>query len=177
MFVRSIRPGAPVAALLAAVLLPSMVLAQASSAVLTGNVVDAQTHAPVADVVVTATSPNLQGEQIVVTDSTGLYRIPQLPPGSYSLRFEKETYRPYVRNGIEVEADRTLRLNVEVLPEAITGEVISVTGAAPVVDVGSSTGSAEQTAPSTRSPPPRLSQPWTSTAYRSAVPPRPRTRT
>ena len=139
MFVRSIRPGAPVAALLAAVLLPSMVLAQASSAVLTGNVVDAQTHAPVADVVVTATSPNLQGEQIVVTDSTGLYRIPQLPPGSYSLRFEKETYRPYVRNGIEVEADRTLRLNVEVLPEAITGEVISVTGAAPVVDVGSST--------------------------------------
>ncbi len=36
-------------------------------------------------------------------------------------------------------ADRTLRLNVELLPEAIQGEVITVTGAAPVVDVGSST--------------------------------------
>jgi hypothetical protein len=139
MFVKSIRLGRIGAPLLAAVLLPSVVLAQASSSVLTGNVVDAQTRAPVADVVVTATSPNLQGEQIVVTDSTGLYRIPQLPPGTYSLRFEKETYRPFVRNGIELEADRTLRLNVELLPEAITGETITVTGAAPVVDVGSST--------------------------------------
>ena len=131
------RVGPPL--LLAAVLLPSMVLAQASSSVLTGNVVDAQSHAPVADVVVTATSPNLQGEQIVVTDSSGLYRIPQLPPGTYALRFEKESYRPYVRAGIEVEADRTLRLNVELLPESINSEVITVVGSAPVVDVGSST--------------------------------------
>jgi hypothetical protein len=90
-------------------------------------------------VVVTATSPGLQGEQVVVTDATGLYRIPQLPPGTYSLHFEKETYRPYIRTAIEVAADRTLRLNIELLPEAITGDPIVVTAAAPVVDVGSST--------------------------------------
>ncbi|HZJ55881.1 MAG TPA: TonB-dependent receptor [Myxococcaceae bacterium] len=124
---------------LVAALLPSVVLAQGATSVLTGNVVDTQTHAPVPDVVVTATSPSLQGEQVVVTDSTGLYRIPQLPPGTYTLRFEKETYRPYTRTGIDVAADRTLRLNVELLPEAIQGETITVTGAAPVVDVGSST--------------------------------------
>src|SRR5262245_64691771 len=74
-------------------------LAQASTSVLTGNVVDASTKTPVADVVVTATSPSMQGEQVVVTDGSGLYRIPQLPPGSYSLRFEKETYRPFSRAG------------------------------------------------------------------------------
>jgi outer membrane receptor protein involved in Fe transport len=114
-------------------------LAQASTSVLTGNVVDASTKAPVADVVVTASSPSMQGEQVVVTDSTGLYRIPQLPPGTYTLRFEKGTYRPYSRTGIEVPADRTLRLNVEILPETAGAETISVVGSAPTVDVASST--------------------------------------
>ena len=117
MFVRLIHSGRLGALLLAAAVLPSVALAQGATSVLTGNVADAQTHAPVADVVVTATSPSMQGEQVVVTDSTGLYRIPQLPPGTYTLRFEKESYRPFSRTGIEVPADRTLRLNVEILPE------------------------------------------------------------
>ena len=113
--------------------------AQVGASVLTGNVVDAATKAPVADVVVTATSPNLQGEQVVVTDTTGLYRIPQLPPGTYTLRFEKESYRPFSRTGIDVVSDRTLRLNVELLPETAGATEISVVGSPPVVDVGSST--------------------------------------
>jgi len=138
MFVRLIRSGRLAALVLAAGLLPSVVRAQGATSVLTGNVVDTQTHAPVADVVVTATSPSLQGEQVVVTDSSGLYRIPQLPPGTYTLRFEKETYHPYTRTGLDVAADRTLRLNVEILPETLESGTIVITGAAPVVDVGSS---------------------------------------
>jgi hypothetical protein len=113
--------------------------AQIGASVLTGNVVDAATKAPVGDVVVTATSPGLQGEQVVVTDSTGLYRIPQLPPGTYTLRFEKESYRPFSRTGIDVSPDRTLRLNVELLPETAGATEIAVVGSPPVVDVGSST--------------------------------------
>ncbi len=62
--------------------------AHAQSGVITGTVSDASTKQPAADVVVTATSPNLQGEQVVVTDASGQYRIPQLPTGNYSLRFE-----------------------------------------------------------------------------------------
>src|SRR4029079_8849225 len=91
------------------------------------------------DVVVTATSPSLQGEQVVVTDGSGLYRVPQLPPGTYSLRFEKETYRPYSRTAIEVGADRTLRLNVELLPETAGEATVTVVGSPPTIDVGSST--------------------------------------
>jgi len=53
--------------------------AQAGAAVLVGKVVDASTHKGVPDVVVTATSPALQGEQIVTTDSSGTYRVPSLP--------------------------------------------------------------------------------------------------
>ena len=103
-----------------------------------GNVVDASTKAPVADVVVTATSPGLQGEQVVVTDATGQYRVPQLPPGTYTLRFEKESYRPYSRTAIDVIADRTLRLNIELLPETAGTETVVVVGTPPTIDVGSS---------------------------------------
>ena len=117
----------------------STALAQIGTSNLTGNVVDAATKAPIADVVVTATSPSLQGEQVVVTDATGLYRVPQLPPGTYTLRYEKETYRPYSRTGIDVGADRTLRLNVELLPETAGTETVTVIGSPPTIDVGSST--------------------------------------
>jgi hypothetical protein len=132
--VRRLRAGG----LLLGFLTSTAALAQASTSVLTGNVVDASTKTPVADVVVTATSPSLQGEQVVVTDATGLYRVPQLPPGVYNLRFEKESYRPFSRGGIDVPADRTLRLNVELLPETAGTETVTVIGTPPTIDVGSS---------------------------------------
>ncbi|WP_369945639.1 TonB-dependent receptor domain-containing protein [Vitiosangium sp. GDMCC 1.1324] len=110
-------------------------LAQGTS-VLTGTVTDASTRQPVADVVVTATSPNLQGEQVVVTDATGLYRIPQLPPGVYTLRFEKETYKVFARGDITLRLNTTVRYNAELLPEGVT-ENVEVVATAPAVDVGS----------------------------------------
>jgi hypothetical protein len=117
----------------------SVAYAQIGASVLTGTVVDASTKAPIADVVVTATSPTLQGEQVVVTDATGLYRVPQLSVGVFTLRFEKEAYRPFSRTGIDVPADRTLRLNVELLPETAGTETVTVVGTPPTIDVGSST--------------------------------------
>src|SRR5262249_55103729 len=101
------------------------------TSVLLGTVRDAATRAAVADVVVTATSPSMQGEQVVVTDSTGLYRVPGLPPGTYTLRFEKETYRPYSRTGVDVAAGRFLRLDLELLPETAGAETVTVVGAPP----------------------------------------------
>lgn len=108
-----------------------------AEAVLTGTVVDASTHRPVADVVVTATSQNLAGRQVAVTDETGLFRIPQLPPGSYALRFEKGGYSPFSRSNIDVRLGTTLRFNAELLPNALGAEELVVVGKAPIVDVGS----------------------------------------
>jgi hypothetical protein len=113
--------------------------AQVGTAVLTGSVTDTATKRPVADVVVTAVSPALQGEQVVVTDGAGQYRIPSLPPGDYQIRLEKETYRPYARGGITLRTNTTIRVNVELLPESIKAEEIVVVGRAPTVDVGSTT--------------------------------------
>jgi hypothetical protein len=124
--------------LLAGLLIGSAALAQSSSSVIIGTVVSADTKQPVADVVVTATSPNLQGEQTVVTDAQGSYRIPQLPPGEYTLRYEKEAFKPFSRSDIQLRLNRTIRVNVELLPEAFT-EVIEVAGTPPTIDVGSTT--------------------------------------
>ncbi|HEY6561425.1 MAG TPA: TonB-dependent receptor, partial [Polyangiaceae bacterium] len=118
-------------------LFASSAFAQVGSAVLTGKIVDASTKAPVADAVVTVTSPTLQGEQLMVTDATGHYRIPGLPPGEYTIRLDKETYKPYSRSGIQLRADTTIQVSAEVLPEAIKEEIV-VVGDPPTVDVGSS---------------------------------------
>ncbi|WP_437949295.1 TonB-dependent receptor [Sorangium sp. So ce296] len=110
----------------------------AGEGVLTGTVTDTATKRPAEDVVVTATSPALQQEQVVVTDSAGRFRIPNLPPGVYALRLEKEAYRPLSRTGIEVRIATTLRVDSELLPEAIQSEEIVVIAGAPTVDIGSS---------------------------------------
>ncbi|CAM3899676.1 TonB-dependent receptor [Corallococcus sp. ZKHCc1 1396] len=108
----------------------------AQSSVILGTVINTEDKKPAADVVVTATSPNLQGEQIVVTDAQGNYRIPQLPPGTYTLRFEKETFKPYARPEIQLLLNRTIRVNVELLPDSFTSTV-DVIGSPPTIDVGS----------------------------------------
>jgi hypothetical protein len=112
-------------------------MAQVGRSVLTGKVLDATNQAPVSDVVVTLTSPALQGEQVAVTDETGAYRIPNLPPGEYTLRAEKESYRPYDRGGLMLRADATIRFDPLMLPEAIKGDEVVVQAQAPTVDVAS----------------------------------------
>ena len=42
----------------------------------------------------TVSSPALQDQQIATTDAAGFYRIPNLPPGVYFIRFDKENYLP-----------------------------------------------------------------------------------
>ncbi|HEY3667070.1 MAG TPA: carboxypeptidase-like regulatory domain-containing protein, partial [Polyangiaceae bacterium] len=118
--------------------------AQSGTGVLTGTVSDAQEHKPVADVVVTVTSPALQGEQVVVTDASGFYRIPDLPAGeNYTIRLEKEGYKPYARGGIALHSEATLRANADLLPDTLKAEEVVVVAQAPTVDVGSSsTGAA-----------------------------------
>jgi outer membrane receptor protein involved in Fe transport len=110
------------------------------TAVLTGTIVDAATKKPLADVVVTVTSPALQGEQTVVTDGSGSYRVPNLPQGDYTLRLDKDSFRPYARGGITMRGSSTIRVNAELLPESVQlkAEEVVVVGKAPTVDVGSS---------------------------------------
>ncbi|MCB9736237.1 MAG: TonB-dependent receptor [Deltaproteobacteria bacterium] len=127
-------------ALAAALALGSTAYAQLGQGTLTGKIVDASTGNPVGDVVVTVTSVNLQGEEIAVTGKDGTFRISSLPPGDYTLRLDKESYKPYSRSDIKVRADVTLRVDMQVLPEALKEDIV-VVGRRPTVDIGSSTAS------------------------------------
>ncbi|MFP2899046.1 YfbK domain-containing protein [Corallococcus sp. 4LFB] len=104
--------------------------------VIIGTVIDVVTRKPVPDVVVTAVSPSMQGEQTVVADAQGNYRIPELPAGTYTVRFEKEAFKVYARTDIQLRANRTIRLNVEMLPEPFSRSV-EIMGSPPTIDVGS----------------------------------------
>ncbi|MET0390848.1 MAG: TonB-dependent receptor, partial [Polyangiales bacterium] len=114
------------------------VQAQQGSAVVVGQVIDVSSRAPLADAVITATSPSLQNEEIAVTDKTGTFRIAGLPPGAYVLRVERDAYQPFTREALELHADTTIRVNSELLPQVLEGEEIVVIGRTPTVDVGSS---------------------------------------
>ena len=61
--------------------------AQSNTGIIRGTVTDQQGLA-VPGVTVTVTSPALQGQRVVVTDAQGLYSIPALPAGTYTVRYE-----------------------------------------------------------------------------------------
>ena len=105
---------------------------------LIGTVTDAANKEPLPDVTVVATSAALQGPQTVLTDSSGHFRVPNLPPGDYSLSFDLEGYKPYGRGSITVRADSTIRLNAQMLPTTLQAEEVTVVGEAPSIDVASS---------------------------------------
>ena len=54
----------------------------------------------IADAAVVATSPAMQGERTAVTDVNGVYSLPSLPPGTYTVRFAKEGLSPTERTAL-----------------------------------------------------------------------------
>ncbi|MFY1831825.1 TonB-dependent receptor domain-containing protein [Myxococcus fulvus] len=82
-----------------------------------GKVVDAVSQLPVTDVVVTAMAPELPEELTVVTDVDGMYRIPSVPPGTYTLLFEMEMYIPLSQKGHTKLGGQALRVDVQLQPE------------------------------------------------------------
>jgi hypothetical protein len=112
--------------------------AQQGTAVLVGTVLDVSSGAAVADAVVTVRSVERQTEEVTVTDEAGTYRISNLAPGAYALRVEKDAFKPYAREALDLHADTTIRVNVSLLPELLETEEMVVIGRTPTVDVGSS---------------------------------------
>lgn len=83
---------------------------------ITGRIIDAQTKKPVAQVVVTFTSPALPGELDTISDSSGEYTCINLPLGTYTLRAETFEYKPYTRGHINLESSTPITINFEMLP-------------------------------------------------------------
>ena len=112
-------------------------LAWAQSATISGRVRDATSKQLVADVVITARSPKLQGEQVVLSDAKGYYRLPQLPAGTYQLIFEGDGYRLSEQNGVYVQLGQIARVDVELIPTELKVEEIQALTVAETVDTSS----------------------------------------
>ncbi|MDP3500071.1 MAG: TonB-dependent receptor [Myxococcales bacterium] len=129
----------PRAVALIALVFASLAQAQTTS-VLTGTVTDAATGKPLSEVVVTATSPAIQGERTIVTNAAGIYRMLELSPGTYSMRFVKPGFAPFTKEALELKLDRTLRVNAQLAAEVKDVPPAPVAALAPaVVDASNAT--------------------------------------
>jgi hypothetical protein len=111
-------------------------LAQTTGSI-NGSVAD-DTGGMLPGVTVTATSPALMGVQTAVTNESGQYRFPSVPPGTYTLTYELAGFGNVRREGIVVNLGFTATVNVQ-LQVASLQESVTVSGASPVVDVSSTT--------------------------------------
>lgn len=112
--------------------------AQTGTSVLQGVVAETAGKKPIEGAIVTVTSPALQVEQVTATDSSGFYRVPNLPPGTYLLRVDREGYLPHERAQIALRSDATFQLNVELITEASQAQQVVVIERPPAIDLGSS---------------------------------------
>ena len=126
--------------LLAAVGFTFMPAAALAQAVIAGAVKDTS-GAVLPGVTVEASSPALiEKSKSTVTDGSGAYRLVDLRPGVYTVTFSLEGFSTVKRDGIELSSDFTMTMNSEMKIGALE-ETLTVSGAAPVVDVQSTTKS------------------------------------
>jgi hypothetical protein len=114
-----------------AAFLPNAAFAQSAIA----GVVRDTTGAVLPGVTVEASSPVLiEKVRAATTDSAGVYRVVDLRPGVYTVRFSLPGFNTFVREQLELPADFTAPLNVEMRVGGVE-ETVTVSGASPVVDV------------------------------------------
>jgi hypothetical protein len=115
------------------VILPASAFAQAT---LAGTVRDTS-GAVLPGVTVEAASPVLiEKVRTAVTDGTGQYRLPELPPGPYTLTFTLTGFATVKREGIELTGVAVTAINIDMRVGTLQ-ETITVSGETPIVDVQS----------------------------------------
>jgi Carboxypeptidase regulatory-like domain len=115
------------------VLLPTLAFAQAS---ITGVVKDSS-GAVLPGVTVETSSPVLiEKTRSAVTDGSGLYRILDLRPGTYTVTFSLPGFSTVLRDGIELSGSFIATINADMKVGGVA-ETITVSGETPIVDVQS----------------------------------------
>src|SRR3954469_17427635 len=109
--------------------------AAADAQVAIAGVVKDGTGAVIPGVTVEASSPALiERTRSVVTDSAGQYKIVDLSPGVYQVAFTLAGFKTVRRTGVVLEGNFTAQVSPELQVGAME-EAVTVTGAAPAVDV------------------------------------------
>jgi hypothetical protein len=115
-------------------LAPTLVRAQVTTGTIAGEVKDTS-GAVLPGVTVEAASPALiEKIRTAVTNDEGRYRITDLRPGIYTMTFTLPGFAPVKREGVELNAGRTVNIVAELRVGAVQ-ESVTVSGATPIVDI------------------------------------------
>ena len=106
---------------------------QANRATITGIVTDS-TGAVVAGVEVTATNTDTNVPAKSVSNGDGLYVIPNLFPGHYSIEFARSGFETYVRSGMTLNSTEVARIDAA-LKVGAASESVTVSSDAPILDM------------------------------------------
>jgi hypothetical protein len=110
--------------------------AYAQNAQITGTLTD-QSGAVLPGVTVTARNQETGLTRAVVSGAAGDYRLPALPPGTYTLKVELSGFTTEERSGIILVIDQTAQIDFTLKPAAVA-ETVTVQGESPIVDVTAS---------------------------------------
>src|SRR5262249_4099331 len=121
-----------VCATTAVMLLTNGLLFAQATATLTGRVVD-EVDAVLPGVIVTVTNTATGALRTTLTNEAGLYSVPALDPGTYSVRVELSGFAPAERREINLLTGSTATVDLRLSIGAIQ-ETLTVAGRAPIVD-------------------------------------------
>ena len=111
--------------------------AQVQTGTITGTVTDEQSGL-LPGVAVTLKSEALIQSESTSTNDRGAYTFIALPPGSYSVTFELQGFQSQQRDGVRVNIATAATVDA-VMKVAAVSESVTVSGAAPAVDVKNNT--------------------------------------
>src|SRR5580693_1090854 len=107
-------------------------VAQAPTATLVGRIVDAS-HAAVPGVAIKVRQVDNNLVRTAQTTGEGEYTVSALAPGFYTVAFEKAGFKSVLDQKLELQADQTARLDIELAVGAVT-ETVEVTAKQPIVN-------------------------------------------
>ncbi|HTM33578.1 MAG TPA: TonB-dependent receptor [Vicinamibacterales bacterium] len=112
--------------------LPLTALAQRTTGDIRGVVTD-ESGAVLPGVTVTLRGPGVPGAPTTVTNESGIYRFPNLPPGMYQISAELQGFATKTQTNIQVALGATADVDVK-MNVSTQSETITVVAEAPVVD-------------------------------------------
>lgn len=117
---------------LTALIPTTLAIAQVDRTEIDGTVMD-PSGAAVSGSIVTVTQGDTGFHREVKTNNNGIYTVPSLPPGLYTVRFQKDGFEKMVFESVLQIAGQTRTLNVS-LKVGAQAQTVDVTAAAPALD-------------------------------------------
>ncbi len=108
--------------------------AQSVTASIDGFVTDASGAAiPAAAVTVTETSTGIV--HLTTTNAAGVFTVPQLLPGHYSVKVAKDGFSTVERPAFELQVNQNASLTIALPVGSVAGQTVEVSGSTPLLDI------------------------------------------